>query len=490
MKVVVSCLALGLMVSSLAAPPGAAAPQRIAAAQACEELAAPGLFSDTTITLAELVSTGEVSNCRVVGTIKPTPDSNIGVEYRLPTQWNGKFLGLGGGGFGGVISANAFNSPLQRGYAAAQTNIGHTPEDGVYWPLAAPGVAHVDRVRDYAWRSHERMTVVGKEIVNFYYGQAPEYSYWQGCSTGGRQGLVMAQRFPDYYDAIIAGAPVYTTRLQARGLWTNTFTHAPGGTTLSEEQLALISNRVVDTYDDIDGVKDGVIDNPLRITDWDPGELEGVGLDAAAVDVARRMYLGPVLADGSLMYPGRVPGGETQWTSATSYDRNGISPVMLRAMVHFDPEYDDLQFNIDTDLAAWDAALVSAEGNADNPDIGAFLGRGGKLLLYHGWNDGGPDPQSTIEYYQSVSETNGAETSQHVRLFLAPGMNHCTGGVGPYAFDALSALERWREDGVAPDRIIARHPERGMERPLCPYPETARHTGTGDTNSAASFDCR
>jgi feruloyl esterase len=498
---------LGLVVALVAAGlPGPTPAATAASAQpvhTCKDLAAPGLFTDTTVKLTEPVDSAGVTNCRVVATIKPTPNSNIGVEYRLPTQWNAKFLGLGGGGFGGVISANAFNAPLQRGYAVAQTDIGHTTEDGVNWALSAPGEPNIDRIRDYSWRSWERMTIIGKQMVNFYYGQAPALSYWQGCSTGGREGFVMAQRYPDYYDAIIAGAPVYTNYLQVRGLWANTLAHTPGGTTLSEDKLQAITQYAVAKYDAVDGVEDGIIQNPLAIVDWDPAELAAVGLSPAEVQLMRQLYEGPRLADGTQIYPGRQPGPESQWTFASAYDPDGISPVMLRTMVLFDPNYDALHFNINTDLAAWDAALVAVEGNATNPDLREFVKRGGHLLMYHGWNDAGVAPQSTIEYFESVQQVVGGNDEiygfdgrdpasrirDNVRLFMVPGMNHCTGGVGPYSFDALTALERWHEQGSPPDRILARNNERGLERPLCPYPEVAYYDGSGDTNLAGSFEC-
>jgi pimeloyl-ACP methyl ester carboxylesterase len=469
---------------------------------ACEDLAAPGLFPNTTITFAELVVSAGVQNCRVAGVIHPTLGSSIGVEYRLPTNWNGKFLGLGGGGFGGSISSGAFNNPLQRGYAAAQTNIGHTPADGVNWALIADGVPHADRVTDYAWRSVEQMTVIGKQIVEHYYGRGPELSYWQGCSTGGRQGLVMAQRYPDYYDGIIAGAPVYTTRLQTRGVWEGSFLFAPGGMALSEDTLDLISEYVVNKYDGMDGVEDGIIDDPTRIKSFDPAEIDA--LSPAEVELARRMYEGPRLADGTHVYPGRWPGSETQWPAAASYSPNGISPVMLRTMVVYDAGYDEFQFNLDTDLKMWDDAPVSdPEGNAGDPDIREFVNRGGKLLMYHGWNDGGPNPQSTIDYLEAVEEVVGKDKQiktgnpdnpadrvrESVRLFMAPGMNHCGGGVGPNSFDTLTALESWVEDGTPPDRIIARNNARDIERPLCPFPEVARYVGAGDTSDAGSFVC-
>jgi feruloyl esterase len=497
--------ALGLIVELIVAGlPG----QTVAAATrapvyTCEELATPGLFTDTTVSVAEMVDTAGVPNCRVVATIKPTPNSNIGVEYRLPTDWNTKFLGLGGGGFGGVISANAFTPGLLRGYAVAQTDIGHTVDDGVNWALTAPGVPNVDRVRDYAWRSWERMTVIGKQMVDVYYGQAPALAYWQGCSTGGRQGFVMAQRYPDYYDAIIAGAPVYTTRLQARGLWASELSFGSGGTTLSQDKLDAITDYVVSKYDAVDGVEDGVIQDPLSIRDWDPGELQTVGLTPAEVQLMKQLYEGPRLSNGTQVYPRRDPGPESQWTSASTYDPNGISQVMLRTMVRFDLNYDPLRFNINTDLGAWDAALVSAEGNASNPDIREFVKRGGQLLLYHGWNDANVAPRSTIDYFERVQELVGSDNGiygsasadpaerirQNVRLFLVPGMNHCTGGVGAYAFDTLTALEQWHEQGIAPDSMIARNPERGLERPLCPYPQVARYDGVGDSNRADSFEC-
>jgi len=479
----------------------------VADAAGCAALASAGLFPDTTVTLTEfLAASGSLpARCRVVATIKPTPGSNIGVEYRLPEPpaWNGKFLGIGGGGFGGSISSTGFDTPNQRGYAAAQTDIGHKVTDGEGWALTAPGVPNADRVTDYAWRSWERMTVVGKLVVTRYYARGPRLSYWQGCSTGGRQGLVMAQRFPDYYDAIIAGAPVYTSRLQLRGVANNNNFFREPGRSITPEHRTTINNAVLAACDRKDGVTDGYLTDP-RQCNFDPKRLQCRGTPSAScltreqVDSVRKYYEGPETDRGYDIYFGVNPGGELNWDVT---DNPGISGQMARYMVFLDPAYDirTLDINDRDTIRKWDSAPVSVEGNAGDPDIRAFLKRGGKLLLWHGFNDNGPSSLSTIDYYQRVErEIEGdhhfgrhgrPDVSDSVRLFLAPGTYHCGGGPGPNSFDMLTALEQWRERGAKPEKILASNATSGITRPLCPYPEVARYKGHGDPKFAENYRC-
>jgi feruloyl esterase len=481
----------------------------------CESLGTAGMFNDTIVTLATNVAanptTGVPAHCRVVATIKPTPGSNIGVEYRLPTPWNGKFLGIGGGGFGGSISAGGFTEGLQRGYAAAQTNIGHTNADGVAWALTAPGVPNGDRVTDYDYRSVRLMTTVGKAIVLAYYGNDPDYSYWQGCSTGGREGMIEAQRFPKDYDGIIAGDPVYTTRLQLGTVERVNQFHRQPGSALTSELLPIINKAVLDACDAKDGLLDGVIDDPRRCK-WDPAELQcsatsgSACLTSAQVEALRNVYKGTITADGKLLYEGIPRGSELNWQSRYVDDAsNSIGGQMAKYMVFLDPNYDPKTFNInnDNDVAMWDNAQVSLEGNADDPEISEFVKRGGKMILYHGSYDPGPSPLSTIQYYKEVVDVVGRNKDlkksnpgnradrvrESVRLFLVPGMYHCAGGPGANEFDTLTPLEQWVEQGIAPDSIFAINSDSGISRPLCVYPQVARYTGRGDPNDADNFVC-
>jgi feruloyl esterase len=466
-----------------------------AAGLSCEDLAKSGLLTDTKVDTATLLpAQGAMpAQCKVAGTIKPTPGSTIGVEYRLPVpeKWNGKFLGLGGGGFGGVIREAQWAEGLSKGYAAAQTDIGHKETKGpgdASWAMK-DGKPDDDAVTDYAWRSVVLMTSVGKELVEKYYGQKPKLSYWQGCSTGGRQGLVFAQRYPEVYDGIIAGAPVYTSRLQLGGIVrTNTLMSRPNSA-FTKDALPVVNNAVLGACDAQDGLKDGYLTDPTQCR-FDPKQLVcKAGESGNCLNADQAAALETIYA-GSPIYPGTMKGGELDW--AGRYARiahGGIGDGMAKYMVFYDPKYDSTKFDIAKDLETWDRAPVSVEGNAGNPEISAFTKRGGKLLLWHGFNDPGPSPLSTVDYYKKVEEFLGAKSRNSVRLFMVPGMYHCRGGPGPTQFDAIAALEAWVEKGVAPQSIPAANKERGISRPLCPYPQVARYKGTGDPNDKANFSC-
>ncbi|HWK14272.1 MAG TPA: tannase/feruloyl esterase family alpha/beta hydrolase [Rhizobiaceae bacterium] len=474
----------------------------------CGSLNEPGLFTDTLVTSATLIpeKDGVPEHCRVTGAIQPTPGSRIGVEFRLPNEWNGKFLGIGGGGFGGQIRAENFSDPLKRGYASAQTDIGHSANDDE-WPIYGPGLPNEDAVRDYAWRSFHLMTVVGKQAAEHYGGRKPDRSYWLGCSTGGRQGFVHAQRFPESYDGIVAGAPVYSNRVQARSIVRDNLLWGEGSDmSMPAGKMPLVTKAVTEACDEADGVKDGIIGNPEQCK-WDPSELACDGADTTQcltppeVKAIGMIYDGVKLADGSQYYPGQPRGSDAGWgNSLKAYNPNGRGQIMYRLMVHHDPAIEPMRFDLDRDLGKWNDAIVSREGNAENPDISAFVKRGGKMILYHGWNDPTISAHATIDYYNQVEQTlganaslgwtdSGAELRKSARLFLAPGMDHCRGGIGPNTFDVLTSLEDWVEKGEAPDQIAAKNAKTGMSRPLCPYPQVAVYSGSGDTNDAANFSC-
>ena len=464
----------------------------------CEDLAKPGLLTDTQVASATLLpAQGTMpANCKVVATIKPTQGSNIGVEYRLPIpeKWNGKFLGLGGGGFGGVIREPQFADGLTKGYASAQTDIGHKetkgPGDGS-WAMKAKGVPDADAVTDYSWRSVKLMTSVGKEIVEKYYGDKPKLSYWNGCSTGGRQGLVFAQRFPEDYDGIIAGAPVYTSHLQLSGVLRTTEMMKRPGSEFTKDVLPVINNAVLGACDAQDGVKDGYLTDPTKCK-FDPASLvckpgQEAGKGCISENQAAAVNL---IYKGSSFYPGTTRGGEMDWADRyAKHEHRGIGPDMARFMVFLDPGYDPKNFMSKEDFEAWDASPVSVEGNASNPEISAYIKRGGKLLLWHGFNDPGPSPLSTVDYYEKTKSFIGAKSMDSMRLFMVPGMYHCRGGPGPTQFDPIAAMENWVEKGIAPQTIRAENKELGFSRPLCPYPMVAKYTGKGDSKDAANFAC-
>ena len=471
---------------------------------ACEDLDDPGLFLNTSVVTAEMLA-APVPHCRVEAYIDPTGESNIGIEVRLPIpeDWNGKFLALGGGGWSGSFSG-AFGTGLGRGYATVSTDTGHKSGDPTQenWQLNPDNTPADNRIEDFNWRSLEQMTIIGKAIVQAHYDDTIDLSYWQGCSTGGRQGMLLSQRYPEFYDGMIVGAPVFTTLLQVNGLWRNSFTTVPNVFLTTADQDMVVA-QILDRYDALDGVEDGFLGDPERVHDWSADDI--VGLPEDKVNIFANLYQGAHQTGGTQVYFGYAIGGERQWDGARSFSINNFGAVMLRNLVKHDPTYDVLDWDIDTDLEAFLNAPNLATYNADDPDIREFVANGGKMIMYHGWNDDGPNPYSTIDYYNQVEEIVGKDKDlktgnpgspaervrESVRLFMAPGMDHCGGGPGvaPSAANLLTALEMWVEGGDAPDRIIARNNAQGFERPLCPYPEVALYTGEGDTTDAGNFIC-
>jgi feruloyl esterase len=479
------------------------------AAETCERLAKIAL-PDTTITLAEAVVAGAFtppSNgpnapqpltslpvfCRVAAVVKPSPDSHIEMEVWLPAEsWNGKFEAVGNGGWAGVISYAAMASALREGYATASTDTGHKGNDAVF------GIGHPEKVIDFAVRAVHEMTVKSKAVVSMFYDRAPRLSYWNGCSTGGRQGLMSAQKYPADFDAIVAGAPAnYQTHLHAWDLTVAVPALKDPAAAVPTAKLAMLNKAVLQACDARDGVKDGVLGNPRTCT-FDPSALLCRGgsdadcLTAPQVESVKRMYAPAKTKSGEVVFPGKDPGSETGWTAiAGGAAPAGVSLGSFR-IAYADANWDWRGYDLDRDLKIVDER-VGTTINAIDPDLSAFKARGGKLLLYHGWNDTAISAGNTVNYYSSVLAKMGAKQDDWIRLFMAPGMQHCGGGPGPNQVNYMSALERWRESGTAPDRLIAsRVADNRVEttRPLCPYPQVAQYTGVGSTNDAANFVCK
>ena len=435
--------------------------------------------------------------CRVAATIKPSTDSNIKIEVWMPASgWNGKLQGVGNGGWAGTISYPLLVSALRRGYATASTDTGHSG-DGRNGSFA---LDRPETLVDFAWRSVHEMTVDAKAIVKAFYGRAPKLAYWNGCSTGGKQGLTEAQRFPADYDGIIAGAPAnYWTHLMASGVWMGQATLKDSSAYIPREKYALIHRAALDACDAVDGMKDGLIDNPARCT-FDPAVLACAAEETAEcltrpqVDAARKIYGGAKSPrTGEPIFPGLEPGSELGWGAMAG----GPAPFPItndhfKYVVFKDPTWDFKTLDFDRDVALADR-VDNGLLNATDPDLRKYFARNGKLLLYHGWNDQLIAPRNTVNYYERVVSVTGAKSAQSIRLFMAPGMGHCAGGEGPNTFDALAAIEQWVETNKAPDQLLASHSTRGVvdrTRPLCAYPQTARYGGTGSTDEAANFTCR
>ncbi len=481
-----------------------------AAAATCESLATLAL-PNATVTSAQSVAAGGFTQpggrgaapqfsdlpafCRVAATLTPSSDSDIKIEVWLAASgWNGKFQAVGNGAWQGSIAYPAMAEALRRGYATSSTDTGHVGGSAGF------GLGHPEKVIDFAYRSEHEMTVKAKAIVNAFYGSAPKFSYWNGCSAGGRQAMKEAQMFPADFDGIIAGSP----GLDWSGRTAQAVRIAQAlqreDARLSPAATQVLHRAVVAGCDAIDGVKDGLIENPVACT-FDPGVLACKGgedtgcLTPAQVETARLMYSPIVDAKTKRPIPGLAPGSELGWTDmgwSASARATGLDH--FRYLIFGDPAWDVQQFNASTDVAR---LLEGPSGAIDarDPNLKPFFDRGGKLLQYHGWSDPQITPLNSIEYYKSVTAALGGASKVHgsYRLFVAPGMAHCGGGEGPNDFDELTALEQWVEHGRAPDMIPASHATNGKidrTRPLCPYPQVASYKGSGSVDDAASFICK
>jgi feruloyl esterase len=482
-----------------------------ALAASCEGLTSLTL-PDATITSAQSVAAGQFSPpagrggapnaagyqdlpafCRVSATLKPTSDSDIKVEVWLPaTGWNGKFQAVGNGGWAGVISYRELGEALRRGYATASTDTGHTGGSGQF------ALGHPEKLIDFGWRSEHEMTVKSKAIVSAFYGNPARLSYWNGCSTGGRQGLQEAQRFPNDYDGIIAGAPANRTAL---ALWIAFAMLKDPASYIPASKYALVHRAVVDACDASDGLKDGLIEDPTRCH-FDPKVLLCKGADDAScltapqVEAARKIYTPATNPrTGQQLFPSLPLGTELGWAIlGAGPDASAVMLDHYKYVVFKDANWDWRTFNFDSDMVRSDQPDNNVM-NATDPNLKTFFGHNGKLLLYHGLSDPNISALSTIQYYNRVVDTMGgaSKTSDSIRLFLEPGMGHCAGGEGPNVFDKVGAEEQWVEQGKAPTQIVASHSTNGKvdrTRPLCPYPQIAQYKGAGSIDDAKNFVCR
>jgi feruloyl esterase len=515
-----------------------------AAAVSCSDLTALSL-PNTTITLAQTYTAGAtvsgntkapVGLCRVAGTIKPGSKSNVHFEVWIPTDgsWNGKYQQIGNGGFAGSISLSGIANAVSRGYATAGTDDGTSgPPSGAPAFVESPGVLNMDVLLDYGYRAVKATTDDSKAIINTLMGHAPNYSYFVGCSDGGREALQSAQRYPSDFDGIIVGSPVndqvgefgasYLYDMQAT--LTGPQTNGVPDAYIPTSKLALLSNAALDRCVGKDGgVETDAFLNDPRECNFDPKHVQckkhddpDTCLTPAQVDAAQKIYDGP--HDGHvLLFPGLEPGGEgvpgdwNSWISGTSPTTPGSQFTLgfgfgcdlMQGLTSCD------YLSIDV-VKQDDAArqLLQPILSSVNPNLRAFKAHGGKMIQYAGWADAAIAPQNGLNYYRKVTDTMG-DPSDFYRVFMVPGMAHCSGGAGPNAFgngtsngpvidadhDLVKSLEQWVEQGVAPERIIATHyvnnaPAQGVQfqRPLCPFPERSEYVGNGDPNNAANFKC-
>ena len=431
--------------------------------------------------------------CRIAAVLKPSDDSQIEMEAWLPAEgWNGKFQMVGNGGWAGIISYPAMAAALQEGYATASTDTGHKGGNALF------AIDHPEKLTDFAYRAVHETVVQSKALIEKYYSRGARLSYWNGCSTGGRQGLMSAQKYPEDFDAILAGAPAnFQTHLHAWDLSVAVPALNNAAAAVPAAKLAMVNKAALAACDARDGVSDGLITDP-RACKFDVatlqchGEETDVCLTTPQIETLKRAYAPAKTASGQVVFPGKEPGSETGWgTFVGGQVAPGVSVGSFQ-VAYNDAKWDAKTFSLDKDLKAVDEKVGSIV-NAVNPDLRAFKARGGKLILYHGWNDTAISPGNTIDYYSSVLAKMGGKQDDFVRLYMAPGMQHCGGGPGPNQINWMAALERWRESNVSPGAITAAHVANNrvdMTRPLCPYPQVAVYKGTGSTNDAENFVCK
>jgi len=479
--------------------------QETFAAQTCADLLQPGLFPNTVVQTAAVVDedakSGMPSFCEVTAVIAPVPGSKITTVYRLPEKWNGRLLGLGGGGWTGILNLSLpVSGPvrtaslgLPRGYATAQTDGGHssTAPTDISWTRDSP-VA----VADFSYRAIHEMTVLGKEIVASYYGHAAIKSYYQGCSTGGRMGMMETQRYPDDYDGVIAGAPVFSLLVQSSSVWRDQIFKEPGAA-ISSDQLKLVHEAVLTACDAADGLKDGVIADPRRCG-WDPRVLQCINgvvasncLTPLQVEALRRAYETVRTRSGAVANYGLMRGSELGWKPVlftSPGPRNVLNGDLgeLVPLIFGNPDFNPTNLSIEKQMTIIHRTPFAAEYEATSTDLSRFVRRGGKLLLYHGFDDPGPSPLATIDYYERAVKANGGS---NLRLFVVPGMYHCANGPGADTFDPLIAMEQWVESGTVPQTMIATNRAAGFERPICAWPKLPYYRG-GESASASSFSCQ
>jgi feruloyl esterase len=359
-------------------------------------------------------------------------------------------------------------------------------------------LGHPQKFVDFAYRAEHEMTVEAKTLIKAFYGRDPRYSYWDGCSGGGREGLLQAYRYPDEFDGIVAGDPA-NVRRNAWALWLATQTFKDPSTYIPPAKYPMIHRVVLDACDAKDGVKDGLIENP-ESCHVDLKALECKAADGPDCLTPRQVQTAQTImspatdASGNILFPRLEPGTELRWSRLVG----GPEPAALfldefRYVVYQNPDWDWRTFDLERDAAK--ANAVDKDVDELDPHLAPFAKRGGKLLLYHGWADQQVAPGSSIEFYQSALDLSGdpAKNSDWIRLFMIPGMGHCSGGEGPDTFDRISVIEQWVEQGRAPAQIIATHSTAGKAdrtRPLCPYPQVARYNGSGSIDEASNFSCQ
>lgn len=483
------------------------------AATGCEALAGKALAHGM-ITSAQVVASGaftpaknpNVSQkqtygtlpafCQVKATLHPVQGSEIHILVWLPLQrWNAKLVESGNGAFDPSFTTGAMATSLASGYAATSSDTGHTENNAGF------ALGHPEKLIDFGYRAVHENALAAKAIAARFYRRAVRKAYFIGCSTGGRQAYGEAQRYPTDFDGIVAGDPgIGFTHQTGAELAHIRYIHDNPAALISSDKLKMLHATVIAACDSIDGVKDGVIENPLRC-DWKPESIQCAGADEPTcltgpqVALVNRFYKGLVDKDGKQVFPGYPRGAEAGWGLAlirTEPLEYGLDAYRLVALQ--DPSWNFQNFDPEKDISKADAKVAKILNN-DSPNLKAFFARGGKLIGYHGWADPMTTPMSSVGYFRKVAAFSGGEQAinQSYRLFLIPGMAHCTGGNGTDCFSMLGAIDQWVSTGKAPDAIPAARmvdDKVTRTRPLCAFPKEAVYSGTGSTDEAANFSCR
>ncbi|MEN7537034.1 tannase/feruloyl esterase family alpha/beta hydrolase [Aurantiacibacter flavus] len=440
---------------------------------------------------------GLPAHCEITATLSPVEGSAIGVVYRLPSEWNGKLLGIGGGGWAGNVTIEAAADGLAKNFATMQTNGGNAGTNvwANDWVAEKPVAAE-----DFSHRAVHEMTVAGKQVAASLYGTAHESAYFNGCSTGGRMALMEAQRYPEDYDAIIAGAPVYTLQVQTSAVFRNqTFAQDDGAAGFTPVELQLVQDAALAACDGNDGLEDGLINDPRACT-FDPAKLQCTGekdescLSGPQVNALKQVYSGQRASDESWsMFP-MSRGGEAGWSLFMATDGSGEDPTGGGGLGNLFPlffergESPTLASLDNSDYLAVRASPFAEIYEAKSPDLSAFFERGGKLMLWHGESDPGPSPVGSTDYALQVLGAN-PQANDQFRYFLLPGVGHCQGGPGADLVDYLGAMDEWASGGTAPERLIGTKDDGSLTRPHCAWPNVAHYKGEGDTNNPASWTC-
>lgn len=469
----------------------------VLAADRCSALVGTPVVNGV-VTSAKALGAGQdkasAAMCRAQLRLQPAPGSDIRAEIWLPDAgWNGKLISFGGGGFSGGVaqSETLMNDSVARGYATTTSDIGHPVSGTAQWAHGQP-----DKVIDFGHRANHVIAVAAKQLLPLYYKAPVQHAYFQGCSGGGREALMEASRYPEDYDGIIAGSPAMNfSEIMTQMIWNDqVLATAPR----LFDKLPTVNKAVMKACDRMDGVEDGVLENPRQCR-FDPGVLACKAFDTAAclnkaeVAALRKLYDGPRLANGELLIAGPPLGSEGAGWVLSSLMTGIGGPEFYRWMVHDDPKWTASSFDLERDYPLAHQR-ISPIVDSSNADLAAFARRGNKLILYHGWSDTLISAHNTVRYYEKARQSLGDSPDNSTRLFMVPGFQHCAAGV-----DMLPALEDWVERGKPPQSALAKGKKKGplplmresdTSRLLCPWPQTARYKGAGATDDANSFTCR